>query len=400
VCSSDLSDNITLVGARSIERSTDFVTGGDLFANTLNEELDSVVIFAQQVDEKADRGLKAPVTDPTDINMELPTKISRRGKVLAFDEVSGDPVAGPDLSAVGTVIQQSANINTVANNIGSVNTVAGNITNVNTVAGISGNVTTVAGIQANVTTVAGNTTNINAVAGNSTNINAVAGNATNINAVAGNQTNIDAVVANATNINTVAGISADVTTVAGIAADIPAAAAIDPTDLATVALISSDVTSVAANGANVTAVANNETNINTVAGINTEVTTLAGLDTEIEAIYADLSNLNAKVPRTSTTGSALIPAGTEAQRDGSPAAGYFRFNSDLSKFEGYNGTSWGSVGGGATGGGADEVFIENNQVVTANYTIPATKNAMSTGPITINSGVTVTVSSGARYVVI
>jgi len=103
---------------------------------------------------------------------------------------------------------------------------------------------------------------------------------------------------------------------------------------------------------------------------------------------------------TGTTGSTRIPAGTEAQRDGSPAAGFFRFNSDVAKFEGYNGTAWGSVGGGATGGGSDEIFVQNGQTVTTNYTIPATKNAMSTGPITINSGVTVTVSSGARYVVI
>ena len=52
------------------------------------------------------------------------------------------------------------------------------------------------------------------------------------------------------------------------------------------------------------------------------------------------------------------------------------------------------------GGGTDQVFIQNDQTVTADYTIPASKNAMSTGPITVNSGVTVTVSSGARYVVI
>jgi hypothetical protein len=83
-----------------------------------------------------------------------------------------------------------------------------------------------------------------------------------------------------------------------------------------------------------------------------------------------------------------------------PAAGYFRFNSDLSKFEGYNGTAWGAVGGGATGGGSDAVFIQNGQTVTTNYTIPADQNAMSTGPVTINAGVTVTVSTGARYVVI
>jgi hypothetical protein len=54
----------------------------------------------------------------------------------------------------------------------------------------------------------------------------------------------------------------------------------------------------------------------------------------------------------------------------------------------------------AAGGGFDEVFFQNDQVVTTNYTIPADKNAMSTGPITINPGVTVTVSTGARYVVI
>lgn len=55
---------------------------------------------------------------------------------------------------------------------------------------------------------------------------------------------------------------------------------------------------------------------------------------------------------------------------------------------------------GPVGGGTNLVFYESDQAVTDNYTIPSTKNAMSTGPITINSGVTLTVSSGARYVVI
>jgi hypothetical protein len=53
-----------------------------------------------------------------------------------------------------------------------------------------------------------------------------------------------------------------------------------------------------------------------------------------------------------------------------------------------------------TGGGTNRVFYENDQVVTTDYTIPANQNAMSTGPITINAGATVTVSTGARYVVI
>lgn len=59
-----------------------------------------------------------------------------------------------------------------------------------------------------------------------------------------------------------------------------------------------------------------------------------------------------------------------------------------------------AIGSGATGGGGDTVFIENSQVVTADYTIPSGKNAMSTGEITINSGVTVTISAGSTWAII
>jgi hypothetical protein len=86
-------DRITIVGARPIQRSTDFVTGGDFFANTLNTELDSEVIFVQQVAETAERSIKAPVTDPTSINMTLPLNTVRAGRTLAFD-ATGNPVAG------------------------------------------------------------------------------------------------------------------------------------------------------------------------------------------------------------------------------------------------------------------------------------------------------------------
>jgi hypothetical protein len=62
--------------------------------------------------------------------------------------------------------------------------------------------------------------------------------------------------------------------------------------------------------------------------------------------------------------------------------------------------TWTAVGVGATGGGGDQVFVENGQTVTTSYTMPTSKNAMSTGPITINSGVTVTIPSGSRWVVL
>ena len=85
-------DNITIVGARAVERTTDFSTGGDLFANTLNSEMDSEVILIQQVAESTDRSIKAPVTDPTTINMTLPAKATRASKLLAFD-ADGNPIA-------------------------------------------------------------------------------------------------------------------------------------------------------------------------------------------------------------------------------------------------------------------------------------------------------------------
>lgn len=102
----------------------------------------------------------------------------------------------------------------------------------------------------------------------------------------------------------------------------------------------------------------------------------------------------------SSTGFALIPAGTTAERPVSPANGQIRYNTTTSQFEGYQGGAWGQLGGGATGAGGDEVFVENSRVVTTNYTIPVGKSAESVGPITINAGVTVTVSSGERWVVL
>jgi hypothetical protein len=117
---------------------------------------------------------------------------------------------------------------------------------------------------------------------------------------------------------------------------------------------------------------------------------------------SQISDLGTYVTKTSATGSAEVPSGTTAQRDGSPSAGYLRFNTTDTSFEGYDGSAWGAIGGGggATGGGSDQVFYENGQTVTTNYTLTSNTNAMSTGPLTINSGVSVTVPSGSRWVVL
>ena len=103
---------------------------------------------------------------------------------------------------------------------------------------------------------------------------------------------------------------------------------------------------------------------------------------------------------TSTTGSEILPVGTTAQRDGSPQAGYIRFNSDFTSFEGYNGSAWGSIGAGAKGGGNNQVFFENDTNVTSDYTITTGKNALSAGPITVDTGITVTVPDNSTWVIV
>jgi len=60
----------------------------------------------------------------------------------------------------------------------------------------------------------------------------------------------------------------------------------------------------------------------------------------------------------------------------------------------------GGGGGGATGGGTDQVFYENDQTVNTNYTITAGKNAVTAGPVSVASGITVTVPSGSTWTVV
>lgn len=103
------------------------------------------------------------------------------------------------------------------------------------------------------------------------------------------------------------------------------------------------------------------------------------------------------VEQSGATASAAIPTGTEAQRDGSPQAGYLRFNTDANGFEGYDGSAWGPIGGGAV----DGMFYENAQVVTKDYTIGATVNAMSAGPrVSIATGITVTIETGGAWTIV
>jgi hypothetical protein len=107
-------------------------------------------------------------------------------------------------------------------------------------------------------------------------------------------------------------------------------------------------------------------------------------------------NESAFYANTITANVSLRLSGTVLANGSSGTSGYYLRTSGT-------GVYWSpasSTGGGATGGGSDKVFYENDTTITTNYTITTNKNAMTAGPVTINSGITVTVPSGSVWSII
>ena len=107
----------------------------------------------------------------------------------------------------------------------------------------------------------------------------------------------------------------------------------------------------------------------------------------------------------------LIPIGNTAQRPAS-ANGSFRYNTDNNEFEGYANGEWGAIGGGggstymkgnlgAVGNPefANNLMRINSNTQSNNITVIAGENALMVGPITIGSGNTLTIDTGARVVI-
>src|SRR6056297_2422624 len=291
----DADDLIIIVGARDVERTTDFVTAGDLRASALNEQLDALTIMVQQVAEEVERSVKAPVFDPTGIQMILPKQSERVNAFVAFD-ANGDISAAVPSDDVTTLAEVATDIKTLADiEDGTVATDA-----ISDTAAIATDVTTVSGIAANVTATANNETNINTVA-------ADLGAGQDVTVVAADLSGADTVgtVADSiTDVNTVAGelgAGKDVTVVADDIANVETVAtdiadvnttATNIANVNTTASISADVTTVAGISADVTSVSNNSTNINSVASNITDVAAVGEIEEEIDFLANDITGGN------------------------------------------------------------------------------------------------------------
>jgi len=413
-----------------------------LATSAIVTDLDALANLATEIDALGD--ITSNITTVAGISSNVTTVAGVAANVTTVAGIASD------VTAVAGISSDVAAVENIAANV---TTVAGIASNVTTVAGISANTTTVAGISANVTTVAGIASDVTTVAGDAADISTVAGISSNVTTVATNNANVTTVASNITGVNSFAERyrvgSSDPTT------------SLDEGDLAynstsnqlkyyngsSWEAISPGITDVVSdttpqlggnldvNGNSIVSVSNGNISITPngsgkviLDGLSHPTSdgsagqflkTDGGGNLSFATVTTDLSgdttpqlggNLDVvthSIVSTSNRDITINPNGT-----GNVLIGNYEFDADQSVGSGqddyvltYNNSTGhisleAAAAAGATGGGSDEIFYENGQTVTTNYTITNGKNAMSAGPITINSGVTVTVGTGETWTVV
>jgi hypothetical protein len=463
---------IAIVGNRTISRTTDFVTGGDFFANTLNDELDQQTIFAQQNAEGLGRALQAPQTDPTTINMILPRAALRANKALGFD-ANGNPAIADTLGTnrgnwaasvlyyVRDIVKDTTNNNiwqcivqhtssgsqpintntdsakwTLLVDAASATTSATNAANSATAAASSASAASTSATNAASSASAASTSASNASTSATNAASSASTASTAATNAAASESTASTAATNASNSATSASTSAsNASTSASNAASSASSASTSASNASTSATSASNsastATTQATNAASsasaaATSASNAATSASNAASSASTASTAAtnaaasydafddrylgakssapSVDNDgnallTGALYWNTTasqmyvwtgsawdqvafTLSGGVAKTSDTGSAIMPAGTDAQRDGSPIAGYLRFNTDSDTFEGYDGTAWGAIGG----GGATTLTVTNRS--GSGVSVPLTNGFLA---VTNRAGSTVNV---------
>ena len=82
---------ITILSVMSLARSSVYSSGGNITAGSLETDFDRLHRIAGDFKEVKSRTLVAPEYSPTDIDMTIPSKASRLGKILGFNSSTGNP---------------------------------------------------------------------------------------------------------------------------------------------------------------------------------------------------------------------------------------------------------------------------------------------------------------------
>jgi len=384
---------ITISRQLALTQPHDYVENDSFGAEDHEESLDRLVGIAQQLNENANRTVRAPISD-TGISMSLPAKAARASKIFAFD-AAGNPEtiqevgtyrgdwAASTLYALRDIVKDTSNSNIYI------------VTTAHTSSGsqpLSSNAdsakwTLIVDAAAAGTSAAAAATSAAAAATSAT---AGASSATaGASSATASASSASTASTQASNASTSATESAASAAAAAASAD-----AFDDTYLGA----KSSAPTVDNDGAALTA---GDLYFNTSTNVMHVYTGSAW-------IAAALSSASV-VERTAATGSGVTPSGTTGQRDGAPAVGYFRYNSTTNEFEGYSGASpaWGSIGGGAgyfkgdngtVGSSAGDIFRINEAELNTSTEILAAENASAAGPLTIASGVTLTVSGNVTII--
>lgn len=96
-------NTLTLTSELQYLQPTDLTNNGGFYPKVISDALDRLTIFAQQIRGLATRSLKFPISDGN-LDATVPGKDQRKGRVLAFDAVTGLPMPGPLVEGIGVGI--------------------------------------------------------------------------------------------------------------------------------------------------------------------------------------------------------------------------------------------------------------------------------------------------------